>query len=359
MSPAPGLAPADAMRQQGVALIQIGRPAEALPVLHRALAAAPDDAIVLTTIAWAYLDLGDLENASRSVAGALAAGPNLEWPHRIRSMILSRQKNLAEALEEAKRAVAIMPRAAYPLNQLFTVQRALKQLPDAWNTAHEMLRVAPEDSLSHMCVGLINLDYRRNADAEAAFRRALAISPDSQLALNNLGVTLQRMGRDKEALELFHHAAQIDPRWKLARDNFGTARKRFFSLGSIGIVVAIGLAMALSGIGDAFHISEDQRAVIFWCSAAVGVLVTWLVRRSRYKQLDPSVQRFADEDQRQSRRRLIYVALTPVTLFMAFLWLSSIAYLLTTFELSSVLTFLGMSALLWLTFWGWRRNRGV
>src|SRR5262249_12723463 len=84
MRPLTGLAPAEALRQQGVALIQLGRAAEALPVLYRALAAAPDDPMVLTTIAWAHLDNGDVEAASLSVGSALAMGPDLEWPHRIR-----------------------------------------------------------------------------------------------------------------------------------------------------------------------------------------------------------------------------------------------------------------------------------
>jgi len=306
---------------KGIALLQIDRAGDALEVLGRGLNLDPENAELLTAMAWAQLKLGDLPAGLRCVEHALAHAPQWEWPHRLRSSFLLRLGRDDDALQEAQAAMRLAPEDPLPLQQLFTVQRAMKAFDDAWTTAYRLLQLAPEEATSHIDLGLAQLDHKQWSAAETSFRRALELDPESSTALNNLGVALRNQNKNKEAIEAFYGAARLAPQSQLARNNLGSTMKKYLSTAGLGIISVVIFVQVAAGIGKAFKLTDDQQTAIIFGGLALSAVAIFVVRRSKVRRLPTAVRGFVDDVSRAERRRLVHVILTPI---MAFLFLGVI-----------------------------------
>lgn len=77
----------------------------------------------------------------------------------------------------------------------------------------EAATINPHDADAHYQLGLIYVQRRLPAEAEARFRRALEIDPNEPDVLFQLGRLLrQQGGRDEEARQLLEKGAQINPK---------------------------------------------------------------------------------------------------------------------------------------------------
>ena len=301
-----------ALYERGMKLIEIGRPAEARVELARALTLSPDDAWALSAAGWAARLCGDLVEAKRLIEAAIAADPDFEWPHRLRSVVLMQLGREEEALEEAREAVRLAPEETPPLIQLFSAQRRLKMLGPAMKTARRIIELAPEEVDGHIDLGLIQLDTGLFLEAEQTFRRALEIDPASDTALNNLGVALRRQGRNAEAIDAFHGAAKLAPNDALVVNNLKTTRRMYLSAGSFGGAAVIAIMLAPFSIGAAF-------AAIGFGVAAVVLLV---IRFVRYRRLPKAVRDLVDDETLRKRRERLQVVLI-IALFFLISWVLS------------------------------------
>lgn len=290
-----------AIVRRGVGLLDVGRPREALPILHEALRIDPDNLSALASIARAHLALKDLRTALTFADSAVRVAPENEWGHRLRSIILQQAGRLREALDAATQAITLAPDNEFVLHQLFSASRAMGRLLETWNIAHRMLAVAPDSSSSHINVGLAHLDYHQLDEAEAAFRRALAIEPDSWVAVNNLGTVLQRRDRMTEAMELYYRAAQINPAPPIPRNNLFKAANRYRSRSIIAIGVV--LVVAVIVVGSALDLPDDRFGILLWSSIALAVAFGFFDRRRRLRSLGAAIERAVSDEQRMRRRR--------------------------------------------------------
>ena len=97
-------------------LIDAERPAEALKVIERALAAAPDDAEAMLLRSTAHFMLGDMEAGRRDLDRALVLDPELHQGWLNRAALAVSEERYDDALAAFRRAEEIDPRA--PENDL-------------------------------------------------------------------------------------------------------------------------------------------------------------------------------------------------------------------------------------------------
>ncbi len=133
-------------------LMQTGRNEQALELLRRAVARAPEQAIFFANLGEAYRRLDNAADAKASLHRALALRPDLAEAHYTLGMTLHAESQLDEALACFTRAATMKP-----------------SLADAHNQA-----------------GIVLKEQGRVEDALKAFRRALAAQRDHRVAHSNL-----------------------------------------------------------------------------------------------------------------------------------------------------------------------------
>jgi tetratricopeptide (TPR) repeat protein len=205
--------------QQGWALLDIGRPAEAIPLFLKALEMAPEDTYALCSLSSAHYRRKEYETGLDYANRAVLSDPEEEWSHRCRSYCLEELNRKEDALEAAQEAVRLAPEGTYSLHQLAHILLVCGRLQEAEATAEELRELAPDEASTYISLGQIYRHQNRLPEAEACERKALEIDPNSSMALNNLGATLGRGGRQQEAIDLYEEALRADPTNALARYN--------------------------------------------------------------------------------------------------------------------------------------------
>ncbi|MFN8555833.1 MAG: tetratricopeptide repeat protein [Dehalococcoidia bacterium] len=266
------------------ALLDLRRPAEALPLLRQAATDAPDDAHPRRLLALALLRTGDPEAALEAAGQAVALDPDDEWGRRLQSRILMASDRPADALAAARQAVRLAPTGAEAWFALGDAALANGQPEEARQAARQIADADPLTANAELLLGDISLVADQPAVAEAHYQRALAKEPDSYAALNNLGIALLRQRRYQEATDRFHGAARLDPSAPAARGNAVVAARAALDAGRPPQWVAA-LALALIVFG-AFAPFVWMGIALFF---AVRQVTHWRTRRRRLGALHPAV----------------------------------------------------------------------
>jgi protein O-GlcNAc transferase len=170
----------DTLLYYGATLAALGLTDAALPILARAVAAAPNEAakaLALASRGDIYLELERPIEALADFDRAVTADPNFIPAWNNRGLVLSALKRPMEALACFDRVIALAPRSV-----------------EAHNNRSDALR-----------------ELRRYDEALAGFARALAINPQDFATLNNRAVALTYMQRRDEALADYDKALAIEP----------------------------------------------------------------------------------------------------------------------------------------------------
>ena len=161
----------------GVAHIQGGRHAQALPLLERALRVGENDAALHANLGLALSVLGRADEALRRFDKALALRPG-------------------------------MPEA---LNNKGWTLRSLRRLDEALACFDQALAAQPAFAEVHHRRGLCLGALQRFDEARAAFERAIALRPGDADAHGNLGTLLTLTGRAAEARAALAKAGELAP----------------------------------------------------------------------------------------------------------------------------------------------------
>jgi tetratricopeptide (TPR) repeat protein len=302
---------------QAQALIDVGRSAEAVPLLQRAIEADPQSVRTRCLMALALLKLRQLAQALRAAEGAIGLDPTSEWAHRLRSILLRETGKNRAALAAAREAVRLAPELPFALANLVHAQLANRRRKEARATAERLAGLAPAQSGSHEALGDVALRERRWKEAAGHYRTALELDPQSGHAMNNLGVALQRLGKQREAIEQFHNAARLDPKAETPRKNL------YQAVGAYGGVPFLVIWLAIRFFAEAGgRFAEFKNPVGFYTVgllAVLIVLVVWYWNRRRLVGLHPTVVSFHREERRRAwsrwpRRGLAWAALILGTL---------------------------------------------
>lgn len=161
----------------GAAYKQMGRTADALAPMQKAVALSPSDDMALSNLGATLQELGHLGESEAIYRQALQINPDNAKAHYNLSITLMKLGRLEEAEACCRRS----------------------------------LKIDPLYAEAHQNLGNILYELSRPAEAEDSFRRALQLKPDYAEAHSHLGITLQTLGRPDEALSHFQQLAILMP----------------------------------------------------------------------------------------------------------------------------------------------------
>ena len=161
----------------GVAHIQGGRPAEALPLLERALAQRANDASLQSNHGLALSGLGRHADALRSLDKALALNPRMPEALNNKGWALRQLHRLDEALAVFDRALAEKPVFAEVRHRRALVLSALQRFDEALAAFDQAIALRPADAEAHGNKGTLLTLMGRGADARAALAKAAELAP--------------------------------------------------------------------------------------------------------------------------------------------------------------------------------------
>jgi tetratricopeptide (TPR) repeat protein len=217
----------------GVSLRLQGK--EALPVLERAAQLLPDDPEAHSNLGNALLDVGRPDDAVASYRRALLLNPDYPEAHNNLGAALRARGQLEDALDSFRRAVALKPDQAETHSNLGAALRALHRLDEALASYRRALALQPDAPETHNNLGNALLMLGRLEDAVASYRRALLLKPDYAESHNNLGNALRGLGQLDEAVAHCRRALELKPEFAEACNNLGNA---LLGLGQLDEAVA-------------------------------------------------------------------------------------------------------------------------
>jgi len=209
----------------GHTLLELKRPAEALPVIDRAIALAPGIAVA----------------------------------HFNRGIALEMLKRPVDALASYDRAVELRPDYGVALCNRGNVLQSLKRYEEALASYDRSIQFRPDYPLVHYNRGNVLQELNRYADAVASYERACALGPGFALAFSNRGNALLRLRRYKEALASFDRALELQPDYADAHSNRGALLQEMRRFGEAlasydrALAIMPGHSGALSNRGLCLH----------------------------------------------------------------------------------------------------------
>lgn len=289
---------------RAASLLELKRPEEALPLLARAIAAEPDNYRARCLMALALIHLGRHEDAVERAKDAVRVSPESEWAYRLLSVALRGIERPEAAADAARQSVALNPELAEGRIALAQALADLGRGREAALEANRAVELAPESPDAHASAGQVALSRGQLVQAERAFRRSLNLDPERAVVLNNLGVVLLRMDKREEAMQLFESSARADPRGDLGRRNLTATARRFLAAGGWAspllatfVVIQIGRAIHLEGA------SETTAAGVVVGCVLLAVVLMWVYRRGRERELSPGALALLRDERRRMRRR--------------------------------------------------------
>lgn len=217
---------------------RLGRCAEGLPLLQRAVALAPDSVRYEVAVGRALLQVGRVREARQAFAAAVQLDPAAVEAHIGLGVSRSKLKQYAEATTALERALALDPVHPDVRLQLAAAYRHLGRRRDAQaqRTAHrriephvaeiERLRVLAQpgrNPSAHFDLARLYARLGHDAGTVRHLRDGLSLQPDNARAWQNLGNAHIRLGRSGEAIAAYRQALNLKPDYGLAWYNLGTA----------------------------------------------------------------------------------------------------------------------------------------
>lgn len=352
-------APASTL-QRAQALLDLGRPADAVELLHPLLAEDPGNAAAWGLLAMARLGLGDVPGALHATEEGLRAEPAHHTLWQLRALALGRAGRLDEAVAAGEEALRLEPEShrSHLLLARILAERP-RQLPRALELARHAARLAPTEAEPHLVAGSLAHRLKRYPEAERGYRAALEVDPrnaDAHTALGALWVSRLRTRRRMlgEAFQAFAGAAAEDATAEHSRFNIEAmlwnlaAFTRWIGLGCLFLGL-IGAAASGAGTGtDPGTGALPPRLITLLLIAVVCGLWVLRLRRRIPATLHPMLLRVARHS--GPVRTMAAASATPVlagALLVAVPWSSPVML---------PLTLLPTVAVVILCYWTTRRS---
>jgi Flp pilus assembly protein TadD len=200
----------------GGALLQSGRPAEAIPYYERALQLDPN--LPDYSLGNALLKVGRAADAIPIYERALRLNPNLADVCSDLAGALADVGRVPEAIQHYERALRLNPGFPDAHNNLGAVLYASGRVQDAIENYRQALQIRPDFPEAEYNLGLALFDTGRLGEAVAAFRVVVQRNPRLVAAWCSLGRALERSGQTAEAAASFEEALRRAPDSTEARE---------------------------------------------------------------------------------------------------------------------------------------------
>jgi predicted O-linked N-acetylglucosamine transferase (SPINDLY family) len=307
---------ARAWRFQGMALLQTGRPSDAIDSFARAMALQPDPE-TLGYLGVAHCQAGRLAEGIAALRAALSQAPRSILLLQNLLQALLRNGDGAEAAAIARRLSDGLPRHAEHARRAARLlagvgdhaapayfRRALDLMPgwrEGWRELALAVRQAgdasaaaaawqaaldrdPHDGEAWNNLGLIRFEQRRWPEAATCFERALALMPGSSVVLLNFGQLDMAAKLPARAAERFRAVLRQDPRSVAALD--GLVRARLATCDWEGLAKSTDALRAVAAAGG-----PDCEAISPYCSLflPIGPREQWQIARAKAARIERQV----------------------------------------------------------------------
>jgi protein O-GlcNAc transferase len=195
----------------GTIFRQMGRQADALLPMQKAVALLPNDAETHNNLGSTFHDLGRMEEAKTGYLHALKIKPDYAEAHSNLGSLMQDMKYWSEAEANFNKAIALNPGFAEYHYNLGNTLKEMGRLDDACASYRRAIQIRPDYAEAYNNLGVACMMMSRLEEAEASCRQAIRINPDFAFAHNNLGNILNNMKRPNEAVACYLKAVEISP----------------------------------------------------------------------------------------------------------------------------------------------------
>lgn len=193
----------------GAYLVRTGKPADAVPVLRKAVAVDPGDTAAHLQLGLAYGQTGQAQAALDELTTAVRLRPDSGEAQGALGLLLRETGKPAEALPHFKEAARLLPQSAEMHTNLGLALLEAGLPADAIVEHRRAIALAPDSPSPHNNLAMALQQTGDLQQALTEYQRALAIKPDDAEVLGNLGLALGAVGKYAEALTSFEKALAI------------------------------------------------------------------------------------------------------------------------------------------------------
>jgi tetratricopeptide (TPR) repeat protein len=202
---------ADYLAGLGNALLNLGRPEEALATFEKAVQLKPDHPTSWRNLGIALADVGRSEDAILSFQRALGLNPG-DWAAADKcGSILFSLGRMEEALNYLDRSDKLLPNQAPILQKRAIALYGLNRLEEALTEIKRAHELEPGNADICNSVGVFLRRLGREEQALAWFDRALEIRPNSIAARSNKSFALSQLHRFADAIAVYDEVEATDP----------------------------------------------------------------------------------------------------------------------------------------------------
>jgi tetratricopeptide (TPR) repeat protein len=198
---------------------QLGYWRSGVTLFGHAVAVTKDNFVASYDLGSALLNEGRPEEAVGQFKQALQIKPRNAEAHFKLGFALALLGRLSEAAAHYQESLRLKPNDAARQYGLANLLRSLGRVPEAIGHYEQAVRLKPDFAEAHFNLGLVLSQAGRIDDAIAQFEQALKLKPDYAEAHFNLGLALEQTGRIREAMNSYEQALQSNPRFIGARNN--------------------------------------------------------------------------------------------------------------------------------------------
>lgn len=240
----------DMLRERAKVLCELGRYKEAIPLLHRALGMAGDDADLLCRLCSVHYYLKEWKQALKYADAAVATDPESAWAHALRGQVLLVRYRNREAVREAEEAVRLAPHHADYLRPLFHAYIACQRFKDAEQAALRYREARPDHHSPYELLATIAQSKMRTKEAKELLWQAQALNPTSSEIHRRLALLESCRKRTPETFQRLFEAVRLDPANAEARESlsgiaFNFAGTPIMLIGTVAGLLIIVMAACL------------------------------------------------------------------------------------------------------------------
>jgi len=199
---------------------------DAHALLEQGRRRAPRDPRVLTLAGVALMNLGRPEEALSALRRAVAHGPTLAEAHANLAIALSARGRRDEAIVSLGRAVSLAPGFARAWLTLAEWLRAAERHAEAERAYQAAIDACPDEWPAYVNLGALRMSLGRPVEALAIFEQGVRAAPRMAMLRSALGGALAAVGRYDEALDAYAQALVLDPRLAAAHYAQGCLQQR-------------------------------------------------------------------------------------------------------------------------------------
>lgn len=193
----------------GAALCHIGRRADALLPMQKAVALSPNDFEALSNLGALQREFGKPDDAIASCLRALEIKPDYAMALSNLSAAQRLLGKFDDAVENCRRALDINPVFAGAYFNMGTALRALGRLQEAEQAYRQALVISPDYAAALYNLGHVYRDLEDLQQAGATYQNVFDLDPtDYGLCATVYSTILSYLDEDYEQARIKHHAAQ-------------------------------------------------------------------------------------------------------------------------------------------------------